>query len=342
MNLSDLRINIVYTPGTVSYLSCFSLSLVEWTSECRFRLVSNGCSQEEERTLRRVTDSDERLEFLSLDTDRVIDHGTALSLLERQESARTFAFLDSDIFATGDFLSDLSEDFASADAVFSFPLTWTFGEKSTVQQWEMWDTGMYSSIDQGVCLGSTLFALYDRDALGALGQKVDVGFRRCYWRQIPHRIRKELSQKRQVKAVYDTGQLVNILLSNRGCDLRFGKTSSLTHLGGMSASLQRRDSLSFISRLVRSFGGTLGRYLYYRVRSGRLVSFREVALSRERTRHRLARAEYLRYLLKAIRNGEEVQPSEDSGLWNHFLKSETDLRQLFQKHSQILDSSFAP
>ena len=83
MDLSDLRINIIYTPGTVCYLSCFALGLVEWTDKCRFRLVANGCCREEEARLRRMADSDERLEVLALDSDRVLDHGTVLSLLER-------------------------------------------------------------------------------------------------------------------------------------------------------------------------------------------------------------------------------------------------------------------
>ncbi len=185
--------------------------------------------------------------------------------------------MDSDIFATGEFLSDLSRDLNSADALFSFPATWAFGDEMKSPQWEMWDTGMSGGIGQGVYLGSTYFALYDRSILSPLIQEFAVDFRRYYWRQVPPRIQKELSQKRQVKAVYDTGQLVNILLGNRSCNLKIGKTFSLTHLGGMSASLQLRDSLKLLGRVVRFLGGTLGRYFYYRARSGRFVSLRTVS-----------------------------------------------------------------
>ena len=123
MDPSELRINIVYIPGTVPYLSCFPFSLVEWSDKCRFRLVSNGCSAYEENILSRMAYSDERLEFLSLQSERVLSHGEALTILQRQEKARYFTFLDSDVFATGEFLSDLIQSLASADAVFSSPST---------------------------------------------------------------------------------------------------------------------------------------------------------------------------------------------------------------------------
>jgi len=60
-----------------------------------------------------VADSDERLEFLTLQSDRVLSHGETLTILQRQERARYFTFLDSDVFATGEFLSDFIQSLAS-------------------------------------------------------------------------------------------------------------------------------------------------------------------------------------------------------------------------------------
>ena len=341
MDLSELRINIIYIPGTVPYLSCFPFSLVEWSDECRFQLVSNGCSADEERILSRMADSDERLKFLSLQSDQVLSHGEALTVLQRQEESRYFTFLDSDVFATGEFLSDVLLDLASADAVFSSPPTWGYGEETEMPTWQMWDSGVYSTMAGGTCLGTTHFAAYDNRMLNELKAELGVGFRSYYWREIPKKIQKELTQRNQVKAVYDTGKLANILLGNRGRSLKLTEAPTLSHLGGISVSVQRMGS-SLPLTLGRLLGGTLGRYLYFRAKSGQFVSLREVEMVRERARERRVSSEIIMQSLRARFNGQSGQETREPKLSGDFRELETQLEHLYQRYHSRFDSDATP
>ncbi len=341
MDLSELRINIVYIPGTVSYLSCFPLTLIEWSEECRFRLVSNGCSADEENTLSQLADSDGRLEFLSLQSNQVLSHGEALTILQRQETDRYFAFLDSDIFATGEFLSDFIKGLASADAVFCSPSTWGYGEETEMPSWQMWDSGAYSTLAGGTCIGTTHCAAYSNEMLAELMAESGIDLRSYYWREIPKAIQKELTQRKQVKAIFDTGKLANILLGNRGRSLELATAPTLSHLGGISVSVHRMGA-SLPSALVRLLGGTLGRYIYFRAKSGQFVSLREVKLVRHRARERRASSEILMRSLKAHFNGTMTQEEHQTESTGAFHELDAQLEQVYQKYHGRLESVGAP
>ena len=196
-----------------------------------------------------------------------------ITILQRQETDRYFAFLDSDIFATGEFLSDFIKGLASADAVFCSPSTWGYGEETEMPSWQMWDSGVYSTLAGGTCMGTTHFAAYSNEMLDELVAESGVDLRSYYWREIPEAIQKELTQRKQIKAVFDTGKLANILLGNRGRSLELATAPTLSHLGGISVSVHRMGA-SLPSALVQFLGGTLGRYIYFRAKSGQFVSLR--------------------------------------------------------------------
>ena len=124
--------------------------------------------------------------------------------------------------------------------------------------WQMWDSGVYSTLPGGTCIGTTHFAAYDNRMLNELEAKLGIDLRSYYWREIPKTVQKELTRRKQVKAVYDTGKLANILLDNRGRSLELTTAPALTHLGGISVSVQRKSS-SLPGTLGRLLRGTLGK-----------------------------------------------------------------------------------
>ena len=71
MKTAELQFNVIYTPGTVRYLTPFIASLLRW-SDCRYRLVANGCSDDEVKLLSAVADLDDRLELLVMPEKRMV------------------------------------------------------------------------------------------------------------------------------------------------------------------------------------------------------------------------------------------------------------------------------
>lgn len=55
------------------------------------RLVANGCSQDEEQTLKDVCAHQERLRLYALCTLQIMEHGVALDTLQRLETSPDFA-----------------------------------------------------------------------------------------------------------------------------------------------------------------------------------------------------------------------------------------------------------
>ncbi|HJP05747.1 MAG: hypothetical protein QGG65_04100 [Gammaproteobacteria bacterium] len=51
MDTTKLQFNIVFTPDTAKYLSPFVTTFLNWT-DWRFRMIVNGCPEEERQLLR--------------------------------------------------------------------------------------------------------------------------------------------------------------------------------------------------------------------------------------------------------------------------------------------------
>ena len=177
--------------------------------------------------------------------------------------------------------------------------------------------------------------------LNELVAELGVDLRSYYWRDVPQEIQKELTLRKQVKAVYDTGKLANILLGNRGRSLKLTTVPTLAHLGGISVLVHRMGS-SLPTALGRLLGGTLGRYIYFRAKSGRFVSLREVEIVRNRARERRASSKIFMQSLRARFNGNSTQETRESKLTGDFREFETQLEQLYQRYHSRLDSDVTP
>ena len=154
--------NIIFTPGTVARLVPFALSFLQ-SPEARVRLVANGCSAEEAKLMRAVAGREERLSHHVLPFDRTADHGAALNELFERFPEPQFAFADSDVIASGDFMASLGPFEPGQAGVFAAPKVWMTdaerlgdGCRAPRQPEQVLPDGSY--------VGNSYFAIYDRDA----------------------------------------------------------------------------------------------------------------------------------------------------------------------------------
>lgn len=229
----ELKFNIVYIPGATRYQSLFTFSLLKW-SDYSFRLVANGCSPDEMRWLRRLCSKSPRLEFLALPFKKTVKHGLALSYLHRLKCSDHFCFMDSDILATGDFSSDVSQYLNGYTGFFScLPICFKTEEKILPQSYPG-IYGRHHCTKEGICLGGTYFAIYDNQVMGKVIQSTGIDLRRYWWSDIPKQYQNSLDRLGLKKDWYDTGKVLNLLLIAQGEQLVFREIPALEHIGGTS------------------------------------------------------------------------------------------------------------
>jgi hypothetical protein len=202
-----------------------------------FRLVSNGCRPEERDLLKAICNKDTRLEFLDLPTQGVMPHGEALTWLQQLEDAAYFCYMDTDIFARGDFWAEFAPLLGEYDALFSAPPLWcpAHGRRMT-PDWR-WMCGQHAESSTGLCLGSSFFGIYDNQVLSTFIHETGITFQPYDWGQLPRWVQTELERFGLKMDFYDTGKVLNILLQSRGHKLLFRDTELLCHVGGMAALL---------------------------------------------------------------------------------------------------------
>lgn len=236
--LSKLKFNIVYTPTTVKYLQLFIFSLLKWL-KCSFRLVANGCSVEEMRVLQTLCHNNSRLDFLTIPSKKMVKHGPVLSYLQTLEQSDTFCFMDSDILAVGDFLSEQIPCVGKYAGVFSGSPVFRKIDEQTLTEIDPKITGRFNQTATGICLGSTHLAIYDNQVLTQMIQSTGIDFDRYDYADVPTQYQGWLAERGLKKARYDTGKLLNLLLLAQGEQLVFIESPCLLHIGGISMQLLR-------------------------------------------------------------------------------------------------------
>jgi len=233
----NFTFNIIYTPGNVKHLRLFSLSILKW-SDCSLRLVSNGCAPEESNMLELLCQKHKRLEFFKLPFDNIIKHGAALSYLQKLEKSDYFCFMDSDILATNNFMDDFIPYIDKYSGIFSGTAIWMKEEMQVMKKSYPRIGGRFNRTTDGLCLGSTFFAIYNNKDLTGLLDDTNITFNKYHgWNKVPDKVHEELIKLGMKAKVYDTGKLINILLESRGARLIFKHTHKLYHIGGLSSLL---------------------------------------------------------------------------------------------------------
>lgn len=236
--LSRFRFNVLYTPGTVSLLQLFVFSWLRWL-HCSFRLVANGCSADEVHILQTLCHRHPRLEFLAIPTRQMMPHDQALSYLHTLEDAEFFCFMDSDILATGDFVSELTPCLSSYAGVFSGSPVFCQEDERILPMDFPKMLGRFNRTNRGVCLGSTYLALYDNRVLTRVMTSTGVSFERYLWADVPAQYQHWLAEKGLRKESYDTGKLLNLLLLAQKGHLIFQDSPHLLHISGITKQMLR-------------------------------------------------------------------------------------------------------
>jgi len=242
--LDNIQFYIIYLPNTVRYLTPMVQSLLKW-SNFSFCLVANGCAFEEQKELQIFTQTNSRLSFLSLPFKKIIRHGEALNFLFQKSESSVFAFMDSDIFASGVFLPSLMEALNKNDGVFSGRPLWASKKEGILPKDSPMVFGRYHHTTNGLCLGNTYFALYHKAALKEAFDSGLVDFRIAFEKHLTSSQRQFLMEQKLERSYYDTGKLLNIHLLNQGKQFAYLDLPNLHHLGGFTRfSKMQQPSIS--------------------------------------------------------------------------------------------------
>lgn len=230
--------NITFTPGTVKYLRLFVFGLCKWL-DCSFRLVANGCTRKELRSLEKLCRDRQALDLIVLPYPKKVSHDIALNFLQKQETSAYFCFMDSDVLATGNFLKEFIPYLGEYSAVFSGRPSWQQLSGIIFPGDHRRLNGRFIQTGDGGLLGCSYFAIYDNKKLTRLINDTGVAFNKFYWKDIPLYYQKRLERLGLCSEYYDTGKILNILMREKGEKLKYIESGGLHHLGGFSCASTR-------------------------------------------------------------------------------------------------------
>lgn len=233
--------NVIYIPGTVAQLSRFIPLLLANSScslpnsSCSYRLISNGCSAEEERCLIRFG-GDSRCSFYRLQSIQTVPLGDALVELANVFSEEEFfCFMDSDIAVTGEFMNDFLPLLENNQAVFSGAAIWASEADKTLTSQHGAIAGPHTRTLDGVCLGSSYFGIYRRKWFDHVTRSLNV---------TPNKFRdlskldagflEYLRAKDLIKLDYVPPKLLNLGYAYLGVPVTYLESRHLHHIGGFS------------------------------------------------------------------------------------------------------------
>lgn len=247
---------IIYTPGTVERLLFLLHSLLQW-SDCTFSLVANGCGEQEARRLQTFCQTTARFCFVRLPAAKLQPHGLALNDLQKACDHPYFAFMDSDIYATGAFIADFTGHLAANAGLFSGAPLWSQPADQLAPTDRHVLAGRHHYIGSApadrICVGSSYFAIYDNRVLTDLRAATGVGFESYRWSQVPTAYQQGLQRAGHDYQRYETGKLLNLLLHREGYPLSYQASAHLHHIGGLSrfAVAEQRSRLDQTKRWLK-------------------------------------------------------------------------------------------
>jgi hypothetical protein len=227
---------VIFTPGTARRLLPFTLTLLKGAG-VRLRLVANGCDAEEARLLSETAASGERLSHHVLTNRDTVAHGVALNeLFGAYPDEPYFAFADSDVIASGEFMDALWPAGADHAGVFTAPPVWATEDDVVVPAGWPVLSGRLHQLPDGTQVGTTYLAVYDRAAVESAWRRVPRGFELQFRRSVPRSLRREFAARGWDFRIYDTCRVVNLQLLLEGRRLENRPVPALHHIGGVSGA----------------------------------------------------------------------------------------------------------
>jgi len=233
MQTSELQFNIIYTPGTVRYLTPFIKTLLQW-SDCRYRLVANGCLAAERELLAAISRLDDRLELLVMPQPHMAPHGETLDYLHQRTDSDHFCFMDSDIVATGPFMDEFRSDIEQADLFSSCLPLWHNRKDTVIPPHFNHMHGIHGWTTDGMVIACDYFVIYDNQKFVTARDETGVGLAVISWDELSDENRRQLREMDQQRQDYDSGKALTLLMTARGADIRYQDSDSLKHIGGFT------------------------------------------------------------------------------------------------------------
>ncbi len=249
-----LTFNVVFVPGTAERLLPFTLSLLQQSAGTHFRLVDNGGRASDERLLQAASARFERFSYFRTPGDSPIEHGAALNAAYQAFQEPYFAMVDSDVCASGEFLSDLMPLPRGCAARFSASPVWTEDDDTVAAAGCTWIGARQRVLHTGTVVGNTYCAVYERAALETVWSRAPLGFQVQDRYMLSPDVREDLSVNGWSFTTFDTSRLLNLLLLIEGGTLENREISELHHVGGFSGVDRKRVSESpqeLLARLVK-------------------------------------------------------------------------------------------
>lgn len=175
-----------------------------------------------------------RLAYQALPTTHVMLHGDALNLLQAQTQADYFCFMDSDIYATDEFMSTFGPLVDRYSGLFSgTPLRYPQAGL-TLPKDKAFIAGPYTHTQDQLCLGTTFFAIYNNHVITEVRRATGIGFGKYRWEKIPTVYQTQLQALGLQHQLYDTAKLLNLFLHLQGHALHYQPCPALRHIEAVS------------------------------------------------------------------------------------------------------------
>lgn len=229
-------VNIIFVRNSVAELLPFFRSLLEHT-DCRYRLVANGCTAAERAILIAEAGSvSSRVDYHEGSSDEVLLHGVMLEQLLELESNDYFVFVDSDVLAIGPASFDgLLPDESEGARCSALPLWHRSSERIAPSGFRILGGRFVEVEGSEVIVGCSYAAGYRTDRLRAIVTERKISLAHTRAEQLPVGVRDELTRRMLEFDLYDTLKVANILLHEAGWPVSMVELDNIIHVGALSA-----------------------------------------------------------------------------------------------------------
>jgi hypothetical protein len=306
-----ITFNVVFTAGTASRLLPFALSLLQGAN-VRVRLVANGCAAGDLVTLRDAARAHDRVSHYVLPVRYSVEHGSALNrLFAAFPDDPYFAFADSDVIASGDFMLQLWPLAPGQAAVCAGAPVWSAeGDGVAPPGWPTL-SGRMRELPDGTQVGMTYVAIYDRAAVEPFWRRAPLGFCVHHRHSVPRDLRRAFDERGWSYRLFDTCRVVNLQLILAGHAIENREVPEIHHAGGSSwiGRSSPRKMLRSLRRAPRSDEerryGRLADYWAFRLY---LARARQTPQLRRMVERNTTVSAYLREVVDAAVAGEPAPP----------------------------------
>jgi hypothetical protein len=237
-------INVIYVRGAVTTLARFAPLLTQHTP-WSYRLVANGCTDDEVALLRRIAANGGRLSVHDLQTPQVLPHGKVLRLLaDTFTDDEFFAVMDSDIAVTADITATLGPALDTHDAVFTGAPIWALPHDLILTDAHREVCGPHQYTGDGLVLGNSYLAIFRRDAFDDVARRCQADidkYTRAGLAGLAPGFRTFLDDHQLIRDDYTPPKILTLGFAYTGHPATYLDCPDLHHIGGFSLTAYQQQ-----------------------------------------------------------------------------------------------------